>query len=456
MSDTTSTDRVCPQKQGCWNFAGAQIPKLLDECEKMMAYVSDKSIDVPPETVQAIAAARQAYARGNWTPEHESNLYAAKSVVAKAIRPCSLETLATGTISDAKKIARFYSRLTICLVFIIVPVSMLCFTGSDLSVKGKSLIDQNDKNALAIHDQLQDYRIAIIKAEAEHPASGPAGLATAAAAVAKTKTDAKLNPKPKNLIRIATEPSQASDAAAPSVSASDAWAITDLSLSQTPGARQLKETLQDFSRNNRQLYAETLWLIRLTGHGSDNVYASPWMLSGPTQRENLELLLPILLEPLDLGTQVSLPAKPISPQDAVDDGMRKLAVYQDIRAMAQNAERTSDILWGAITSYLLPVLYSMLGALAFILRESAAQISVRTFDPANARYANRTRIIIAVIVGSVIGLFGSVWKTQVGSASPLAVAFLAGYAADAFFSFLDKTTPSRTRPATMDDRERPA
>jgi hypothetical protein len=445
MCDTTANDAVCPQRQGCWNFAGSHIPRLLEDCEKMLDYAADKAIELPPESIRAIAVAREAFARGKWTPDIEKDLYAAKTSIAKAIQPCSLETLASGTISDAKKIARFYSRLTLWLVIFIVPVSMLCFTGSDLSVKGKSLIDQNDKNALLIHDQLQDYRIAIIKAKAVQGASAPAASASAE----KTRTGAAPSLKNGDLIRIASGSTQASDAAAAPAPASDSWEITDLGLSQTPAARLLKETLQDFSRNNRQLYAETLWLIRLTGHGSDNVYGSPWMLSGPTQRENLELLLPILLEPTDAGTQISIPPKAIGPEDAVDDGMRKLAVYQDIRAMAQNAERTSDIFWGAVTSYLLPVLYAVLGALAYILRESAAQISSRTFDPANARYSNRTRLIIALIVGSVIGLFGSVWKTQVGSASPLAVAFLAGYAADAFFSFLDKAAPTRTKTATI-------
>ncbi|MBC8751798.1 MULTISPECIES: hypothetical protein [Paraburkholderia] len=91
-----------------------------------------------------------------------------------------------------------------------------------------------------------------------------------------------------------------------------------------------KSRLQKFARNNRQLDAETQRLDRLTLQRSENTYQSPWMLTGTSRRKNLELSLPIL------GKQESG-----NPEDAIDDGMQKLAVYQDIRATALNAQRTS-------------------------------------------------------------------------------------------------------------------
>ncbi|SOE92879.1 hypothetical protein SAMN05414139_05640 [Burkholderia sp. D7] len=437
MSDSLPEDSAPVHQGGGWNFAGEHVSHLLDDCSRMLEYATDKGIDIDPPSIENIAAAREAFARGNWNAQHEALLYAAKSALSKAIRPVTLETLAPDTILDAKAVTRFYFRLTIYLVIFIVPISMAVFMDSNLSVKGKNLIEENDKVALVIHNELQNYRKDIIRAEI-----GISGSSEAAAPTPHSKqADAP---------KLASGSAQAQDAASASAatSASAVVAIKDLELSETPTALELKENLQDFARNNRQLYAETLWLVRLTLHGSDNVYQSPWMLTGPTQRENLELALPILAKPeyVKTGELIYNPyalQKPVIPEDAIDDGMQKLAVYQDIRAMAQNAERTSDIFWGAITSYLLPVLYSVLGALAFILRESVDQNFKKTFDPEYSRFANRTRLITAVIVGAVIGLFNGLWTTSIASASPLAVAFLAGYAADTFFSFLDKAAASR-------------
>lgn len=437
MSDPLPEDSAPAPQGGGWNFAGGHVSRLLDDCSRMLEYATDKGINIDPSFVENIAAGREAFARGNWTAQHEALLYAAKSALANAIRPVTLETLAPDTILEAKAVTRFYFRLTIYLVIFIVPVSMAVFMDSNLSVKGKNLIEENDKVALVIHNELQNYRKDIIRAEI-----GISGSSEAATSTPHSKQAGV----PKLDSNSAQVPDTAS-ASAPT-SASEVLAIKDLELSETPTALELKENLQDFARNNRQLYAETLWLVRLTLHGSDNVYQSPWMLTGPTQRENLELALPILAKPeyVKTGELIYNPyalKKSVIPEDAIDDGMQKLAVYQDIRAMAQNAERTSDIFWGAITSYLLPVLYSVLGALAFILRESVDQNFKKTFDPEYSRFANRTRLITAVIVGAVIGLFNGLWTTSIASASPLAVAFLAGYAADTFFSFLDKAAASR-------------
>ena len=438
MSDPLPEEPAPAHQGGGWNFAGEHVAHLLGDCSRMLEYATDKGIDIDASSVGNIAAGREAFARGKWNAEHEALLYAAKSTLAKAIRPVTLETLAPDTILDAKAVTRFYFRLTIYLVIFIVPVSMAVFMDSNLSAKGKNLIEENDKVALVIHNELQNYRKDIIRAEI-----GISGSSEAAALTPHSKrADAR-----KRASGLAQARDTAS-ASAPTSAASAVLAIKDLELSETPTALELKENLQDFARNNRQLYAETLWLVRLTLHGSDNVYESPWMLTGPTQRENLELALPILAKPeyIKTGELIYNPyalEKPLIPEDAIDDGMQKLAVYQDIRAMAQNAERTSDIFWGAITSYLLPVLYSVLGASAFILRESVDQNFKKTFDPEYSRFANRARLITAVIVGAVIGLFNGLWTTSIATASPLAVAFLAGYAADTFFSFLDKAAASR-------------
>lgn len=109
-----------------------------------------------------------------------------------------------------------------------------------------------------------------------------------------------------------------------------------------------------------------------------------------------------------------------------------IGTYQDVRYFAQAL--VSDILtfYGAINSCILPILYALLGTCAYLLRTFEDQMSSRTFVPS---VANSARFLIAAIGGTVIGLFSGV--TQQLSASPLAIAFLVGYAVEVFFAFLE-------------------
>jgi hypothetical protein len=88
------------------------------------------------------------------------------------------------------------------------------------------------------------------------------------------------------------------------------------------------------------------------------------------------------------------------------------------------------------------VLYALLGACAAVLRAFSKQVEARTFAPS---YATPARFVIAGIGGSVVGLFNNVAIGQGLSLSPLAVAFLIGYATDIFFSFLEGSTQNLDR-----------
>jgi hypothetical protein len=114
----------------------------------------------------------------------------------------------------------------------------------------------------------------------------------------------------------------------------------------------------------------------------------------------------------------------------------KTTAYQTIRDYANSVTANVALVWGAIGNIILPVLYALLGACAAVLRAFTQQLTARTFAPT---YATPARFYIAGIGGGVIGLFNNVFG-QTLSVSPLAIAFLVGYAADIFFSFLEAAT----------------
>jgi hypothetical protein len=119
--------------------------------------------------------------------------------------------------------------------------------------------------------------------------------------------------------------------------------------------------------------------------------------------------------------------------------------YQDARSFAQEVVGEVSVLYGSITYCILPVLYALLGTCAYLLRSFGQEMSNRTFVPS---HSDSPRFLIAAIGGAVVGLFNNFTIGQTPSISPLAIAFLVGYAVDVFFSFLEGLTVAFARSKT--------
>ncbi len=118
----------------------------------------------------------------------------------------------------------------------------------------------------------------------------------------------------------------------------------------------------------------------------------------------------------------------------------KISLYERARDFSRNVVLDNGYVYGAISQYILPVLYALVGAYAFRLRSFSETVRNYTYHPS---FADSARMIGAFIVGSVISLFNLF--TEGLSLSPLAVAFLAGYAVEVFFSFLDTLVQTFTK-----------
>ena len=81
-----------------------------------------------------------------------------------------------------------------------------------------------------------------------------------------------------------------------------------------------------------------------------------------------------------------------------------------------------------------PFLYALLGTCVYLVRTFEQEMSNRTFKSAHADFH---RFLVAGIAGAIVGFFSNFAINTGTSVSPLAVAFLAGYAVDVFFSFLE-------------------
>ena len=109
----------------------------------------------------------------------------------------------------------------------------------------------------------------------------------------------------------------------------------------------------------------------------------------------------------------------------------KIETWQEVRSFATNVEKSYEATSGGIVAQALPILYALLGAYAYRLRQFSETMRNRTFHPS---FADSARLITALIAGAVAGLFNPAKDLSV---SPLATAFLVGYGVEIFFRFLD-------------------
>ena len=178
---------------------------------------------------------------------------------------------------------------------------------------------------------------------------------------------------------------------------------------QSVGVKELTE-LQDFAATIREIDDLSRQLRPLV-----------FGISLPPQR-NLELNVPVT--------------------DPISEIIQKTQALQEVRAFAKDMQQRVTLLYGAFGNCILPSLYAILGACAYLIRSVSDQVVARTFK---LTVANTARFIVAAIGGGVVGLFSTFTVGQGATLSPLAIAFLVGYATDIFFSFLDGLQQSFTK-----------
>ncbi|CAB3778127.1 hypothetical protein LMG28614_00547 [Paraburkholderia ultramafica] len=397
-------------------YPNAKVADDLKRCSEVVSHAGLNGKKLAESDVDALAAARQAQKDFTWSATVEVPFYDAMSRITEAVAPVVGETVGAEARKGARKAIRNYSLSAAALTLLVLALSCLLFAIKEISDDIKVGIQSNDPISLVMHNQLQAYDAAIKKAN-ENPTH-------------------------------------------------DALA----QVQNSPEADAIKETLQKFATNNRQLYSDIqrtgtiskffFWVPNALGErlfalfgedwGDDwgivkkqyakncskadiagSTLPAYWECSTDSMRAALEIDLPLF----NIG--LSPDKKTVIPEDTVNQGFQKIALYQQIRATAKYAQDNILTFVGMTTGFVLPILYAWLGATAAILRRLRDDTAACLFHPEYSKVANRSHVTTAVIVGISIGLFSDI--VQEGKTlSPLAIAFIAGYASDKFFQFLDR------------------
>jgi hypothetical protein len=141
----------------------------------------------------------------------------------------------------------------------------------------------------------------------------------------------------------------------------------------------------------------------------------------------------------------------VSPQDEESSAEQKRTEQWATAAMA------------VVSNYIMPVLYGLLGSMAFVLRRHYDRLAAQLLLPRDRR-ANSIRLALGVVIGGCIGLIysgSSAAQTTglLGAAATLstaAIAFLAGYGVEGVFNALDALITQVFRVSSADKPQQPA
>lgn len=178
------------------------------------------------------------------------------------------------------------------------------------------------------------------------------------------------------------------------------------------------EQMVEFSRRST-------WLLESASR-LNTWFIPPWLRLNPSNvvfnQANPNGLTHLNVPP-DLSTSAEIRAEAIG----------QIKAYQYIRVYALGLYKINSLIYSSLSAYFLPTVYALLGAFLYGLRLYSRLVTRNEFLPS---VANSARYYIASIAGLVVGLFGTLLPKGLGL-PPLAVAFLVGYAVEAFFWRLD-------------------
>jgi len=120
--------------------------------------------------------------------------------------------------------------------------------------------------------------------------------------------------------------------------------------------------------------------------------------------------------------------------------LQRQAFADASREKSRQAQLAGQFVLVILQSYLLPLLYGILGAGTSVLRFLSNQIETVTYSE-EAGIKHLLRVSLGALAGIMVGWFSFLLPSEptsfLGSVSPLAIAFLVGYNIELFFSLMD-------------------
>jgi hypothetical protein len=400
------------QREVCSNFGNIEyINEALTDAENLLKFASEQGKEVDNETRDSILHARATLQSG-LDEQTVSRLLLSLSKLSVVVSPVTAESLSE--CRQMLKQHRPYQIPAMLLAAIVVVYSIASFVAS------------------AIADSLRN------------------DIATANALAVKLASELPQIPNTEKKLAVAEEAS--ADVHKMGMSGGVKSGVTEGSaISETGSSLSSSSLPSGLSRADviKDLQQYAICIRNIDAHALElSLYTHPierWL-----HPQRLDPFYEIRQNTESMRAEFELQVPILDYARAATDRTRS---YQKVRCFAQTMVDEVSFYYGAVSSCILPVLYALLGAAAYLLRNFEQRVSERTYVPAPA--SDSARFLVAAIGGAVVGLFSNVTGGEGVKVPPLAFAFLVGYAVDVFYAFLEGLIQSFTRSVIRKDTATP-
>jgi len=439
-------------------FSQDEYKQPLLDAEALLKYAAEtgKLADKDKDTENAVLAARTAFDAKSLDAATTSALLSALATLANLVAPVTAESL-RAFAKEARQRPP-YRNWAAVLAVIIVIYSTISFVSSTIAASIQADITKANDLAVKLGSEFPGPAVCPSGATTGGPYNACVGTQPAASASTQTTSANSTPPTTSGGTPSATGAAQPNSTSArqPGATASTRSGTTGTragvgtALSKPPASGSnpapappklpdglnLKEVHTDF-----QDYAATIRSIDYrTRQLAFFVRPNQWLkklifntaLADPGGWQKYQLQVPLV--------------------DYAGAATKLTREFQQVRYDATNEAANVSLFYGAVSSCILPVLYALLGAFAYILRTYQQQVRNRTYVPS---CADSSRFVVAAIGGAVVGLFNNFTNGQTVKISPLALAFLVGYAVDVFYTFLENLIQSFSKTALGQGQAQP-
>ncbi len=394
-------------------FSQDEYKQTLLDAEALLKYAAETGKPVDKATETAVLAARTAFDAKSLDAATTSALLSALAALANLIAPVTAESL-RALAKEASNRPPYRNWATVLAVIIVI-YSTISLVSSTIADSIQADIAKANDLAVKLNSEFPPPSTAPPNATTTTQPSTNAGTRPGATAAQPNSTVATATPTPPDL----------------------------------PAGLNRKDVLsdfQDYAATIRSIYSHAQqlnWFVHLYGRLTHVDSVDPFYKSASDKQPNDKQTnnLTAWQQLTEEQDQFELPVPLV---DYAAAAVSRTQSFQQVRYWAKDLADDVAFFYGAVSSCILPVLYALLGAFAYILRTYQQQVRTRTYVPS---HADSARFVIAAIGGAVVGLFSNFSGGQTVKISPLALAFLVGYAVDVFYTFLENLIESFTKSA---------
>jgi len=388
------------QTETSGNFSQlSYVKEALEDAENLLKFAQETGVAIENDVRKHVLDARAAFGTG-LDETLTDNLLSALGRLANAVSADHVTAESLRECSNSLKKRHPYRIPSLILALVVVVYSTLSFVTSSIA--------ESIRNDVATANELA------LKLTSEFPPGAGTGQPTGAT------------------ITIPPDHVPSSDGVAGHSTTHGALKNNALSPSALPDGLSRADVIKDL-----QTYAACV--RNIDTHAQELTwYTHLWDRLFKPQRIDPFHLIRRNLEELHDEFELKVPITDYA--EAADE---RTITYQKVRCFAQNMVDDVSFYYGAVSSCVLPVLYALLGAAAYLLRTYDRQVSERTYVHSAANDSDR--FLVAAIGGAVVGLFSTMMGNGSVKVPPLALAFLVGYAVDVFYAFLESLIQAITK-----------